>query len=310
MLGKEYEGFPEERWLDIRRIDLLAPILRARIDACRAKGFDGVDPDNLNGFENDTGFPLTATDQLRFNTWLANEAHARELSIGLKNDGPQAGTLAPYFDWVIVEECIEQRDCGEYAPPFTRAGKPIFEIEYRKPTRRTCAEARRRRISVAFKTPALRAPRKTCTALPLRARRCSDDARRTNCSFARKAAVSNAAAALLNLVWSGTRRTASRSASGPWGVSNTPRSACMIRHTPHSALLPTRSSSRFGDGPRCSFWTIPTLSAVLRLAPASDCSSCSRTTVNERSRSGRRAVTQPPESGPDTARPTRSPLSS
>ena len=118
-------------------------------------------PDNLNGFENDTGFPLTATDQLRFNTWLANEAHARELSIGLKNDGPQAGTLAPYFDWVIVEECIEQRNCGEYAP-FTRAGKPIFEIEYRKPTRRTCAEARRRRISVVFKTPALGAPRKTC----------------------------------------------------------------------------------------------------------------------------------------------------
>jgi len=161
VLGKQYEGFPEERWLDIRRIDLLAPILRARIDACRAKGFDGVDPDNLNGFENDTGFPLTATDQLRFNTWLANETHARELSIGLENDGPQAGTLAPYFDWVIVEECIEQRNCGEYAP-FTRAGKPIFEIEYRKPTRRTYAEARRRRISVVFKTPALSAPRKTC----------------------------------------------------------------------------------------------------------------------------------------------------
>ena len=161
VLGKRYEGFPDERWLDIRRIDLLAPILRARIDACRAKGFDGVDPDNLNGFENDTGFPLTAADQLRFNTWLANEAHARKLSIGLKNDGPQAATLAPYFDWVIVEECIEQRNCGEYEP-FTRAGKPIFEIEYRKPTRRACAVAKRRRISVVFKTPALRAPRRTC----------------------------------------------------------------------------------------------------------------------------------------------------
>jgi hypothetical protein len=128
--------------------------------------------------ENDTGFPLTATDQLGFNTWLANEAHARELSIGLKNDGPQAGTLAPYFDWVIVEECIEQRDCGEYAP-FTRAGKPIFEIEYRKPTRRTCAEARRRRISVAFKTPALRAPRKTCTADGWRSRFARDAAAMT-----------------------------------------------------------------------------------------------------------------------------------
>jgi hypothetical protein len=164
VLGAEYEGFPEERWLDIRRSDLLAPILRARIDACRAKGFDGVDPDNLNGFENKTGFPLTAAEQLRFNTWLANEAHARGLSIGLKNDGTQASALAPYFDWVIVEECIEQRNCGEYAP-FTRARKAIFSIEYIKPTRRACAEARRRKISVVFKAPDLNAPRRTCAGV-------------------------------------------------------------------------------------------------------------------------------------------------
>jgi hypothetical protein len=161
VLGKVYAGYPDERWLDIRRIDLLAPVLRARLDACRAKGFDGVDPDNLNGLENDTGFPLTADDQLRFDTWLANEAHGRGLSVGLKNDGPQARALAPYFDWVIVEECLEQRNCGEYAP-FPRAGKPVFAIEYRKPTRRACAEARRRKLSVVFKTPALRAPRRTC----------------------------------------------------------------------------------------------------------------------------------------------------
>jgi hypothetical protein len=161
LLGRQYEGFPEERWLDIRRIDLLALILGARIDACRAKGFDGVDPDNLNGFENATGFPLTAQDQLRFNTWLANEVHARGLSIGLKNDGPQAGALVPYFDWVIVEECIEQENCGDYGP-FTRAGKAIFAIEYRRPTRRACAQAERRRLSVVFKRPDLKAARSTC----------------------------------------------------------------------------------------------------------------------------------------------------
>jgi hypothetical protein len=164
VLGAEYEGYPEERWLDVRRIDLLAPILRARIDACRAKGFDGVDPDNLNGFENPTGFPLTADDQLRFNTWLANEVHAAGLSVGLKNDGPQAAVLAPYFDWVVVEECIQQRNCREYAP-FIRAGKPVYAVEYRRPTRAACAQARRRRISVVFKTPALRAPRRTCADL-------------------------------------------------------------------------------------------------------------------------------------------------
>ena len=164
VLGARYEGFPEERWLDIRRIDLLAPVLRARIDTCRAKGFDGVDPDNLNGFENETGFPLTADDQLRFNVWLANEVHARGLSVGLKNDGAQAGVLAPYFDWVIVESCIEQGNCGDYAP-FTRARKAIFAIEYRRPTRRACAQAKRRKISVVFKALALRAPRRTCAEL-------------------------------------------------------------------------------------------------------------------------------------------------
>jgi hypothetical protein len=164
VLGRRYAGFPDERWLDIRRIDLLAPILRARIDACRAKRFDGVDPDNLNGFENPTGFPLTAADQLRFNTWLANEVHARGLSVGLKNDGPQARRLVPYFDWVIVEECIAQRNCGEYSP-FTRAGKPVFAIEYRRPTRRACAEAARRGISLVFKTPSLKARRRTCSSV-------------------------------------------------------------------------------------------------------------------------------------------------
>jgi hypothetical protein len=164
VLGADYQGFPEERWLDIRRIDLLAPILAARIDRCRAKGFDGVDPDNLNGFENKTGFALTAADQLRFNTWLANEAHARGLSIGLKNDGTQSRALTPYFDWVIVEECIQQRNCRDY-DPFTRAGKAIFAIEYRKPTRHACAEAKRRKISVVFKTPALTASRRTCAGV-------------------------------------------------------------------------------------------------------------------------------------------------
>ncbi|TML98022.1 MAG: hypothetical protein E6G10_23735 [Actinobacteria bacterium] len=161
VLGKKYEGFPNERWLDIRRIDLLAPILRARIDDCNAKGFDGLDPDNLDGFENNTGFPLTATDQLRFNIWLANEVHARGLSIGLKNDPAQARALAQYFDWAIPVECVEQRNCGQYAR-FGRAGKPLFALEYGQPTRRACTEAQRRRMSVVFKTSALNAPRRTC----------------------------------------------------------------------------------------------------------------------------------------------------
>ncbi len=71
VLGRRLSGFPDERWLDIRRIDLLAPLLRARLDSCARKGFDGVEPDNVDGYANRTGFPLTGADQLRFNRWIA-----------------------------------------------------------------------------------------------------------------------------------------------------------------------------------------------------------------------------------------------
>ncbi len=56
VLGRAYEGYPDERWLDIRRIDLLAPILRHRFDLCRRKGFDAVEPDNIAGYEKRPAF--------------------------------------------------------------------------------------------------------------------------------------------------------------------------------------------------------------------------------------------------------------
>jgi len=77
VLGNDYEGWAGEKWLDIRQISTLAPIMRARLDLCKQKGFDAVEPDNIDGYTNATGFPLTAQDQLDYNIWLANEAHAR-----------------------------------------------------------------------------------------------------------------------------------------------------------------------------------------------------------------------------------------
>ena len=129
LLGNEYEGWPGERWLDIRQIDSLAPVLLARLDLCRLKGFDAVEPDNIDGYDNDTGFPLTFEDQLRFNRWLAAEAHARGLSIGLKNDADQAAALLPDYDWALTEDCFDQGWCGQLSP-FVRAGKAVFAVEY------------------------------------------------------------------------------------------------------------------------------------------------------------------------------------
>jgi len=129
VIGKDYEGWPGEKWLDIRQIDKLAPILRARLDLCRDKGFDGVEPDNIDAYTNNTGFPLTYQDQLRYNIWLADEAHARGLSIGLKNDSDQVADLLPYFDWALTEDCFDQGWC-EQMIPFIEAGKPIIDTEY------------------------------------------------------------------------------------------------------------------------------------------------------------------------------------
>jgi hypothetical protein len=140
VLGDAVPGWPQERWLDIRQIDTLAPILRHRLDTCASKGFDGLDPDNVDGYENSTGFPLTAADQLRFNRWLADEAHARGLAVALKNDGGQVADLVSVFDAAVVEDCVALRECAQYSP-FVAAGKPVFDIEYNRPPSAFCPVA-------------------------------------------------------------------------------------------------------------------------------------------------------------------------
>lgn len=129
VLGNRYDGWAGERWLDIRQIDQLAPIMEARLDLCRDKGFVGVEPDNMDGYQNNTGFPLTAADQLAYNIWLANAAHARGLSIGMKNDPDQVADLVDLYDWALTEDCFDEGWCAEMTP-FIEAGKPVFAAEY------------------------------------------------------------------------------------------------------------------------------------------------------------------------------------
>jgi hypothetical protein len=140
LLGRG-NGWPGERWLDIRRIDLLGPIMRSRMTTCRAKRFDAVEPDNVDGFQNETGFPLSAGDQLAYNRWIAATARSLGLAVALKNDLDQSGTLARNFDFAIVEQCFELRECAK-ARPFVRSRKAVFDVEYALPRRRFCGRAR------------------------------------------------------------------------------------------------------------------------------------------------------------------------
>ncbi|AGH97473.1 endo alpha-1,4 polygalactosaminidase [Micavibrio aeruginosavorus] len=128
LIGKRYRGWQGEKWLDIRNRGL-RPLIEARLDLCRDKGFDGVDPDNINGFENTTGFSISETNQITFNRWLARAAHSRGLGIGLKNATSLSQNLVADFDWVLMEQCVAEGWCDE-AAPFQKAGKAVYDIEY------------------------------------------------------------------------------------------------------------------------------------------------------------------------------------
>lgn len=128
IIGEPLDDWPDERWVDIRS-KTLRQILGRRLDLAAEKGCDGVEPDNVTAFRNDSGFDLSPEDQLGFNRWLADEAHARGLAIGLKNDGDQAEELAPWFDFSVNEECHFYEECDQLAP-FLSAGKPVFNAEY------------------------------------------------------------------------------------------------------------------------------------------------------------------------------------
>ena len=128
VLGKSMDGWDGEKWLDISN-ESLAPIIRARLDLAVEKGCDGVEPDNMDGYTNSTGFNLTANDQLKYNKFIANEARIRGLSVGLKNDLDQIVELEPYFDFAVNEQCHEFEECQKMKP-FIDANKPVLNAEY------------------------------------------------------------------------------------------------------------------------------------------------------------------------------------
>jgi hypothetical protein len=88
-----------------------------------------VEPDNVDGYDNKTGFDFSSRDQLAFNRWIADAAHARGLSVGLKNDLDQVAALEPSFDWALNEECVAYNECSRLSP-FIGSGKAVFHAEY------------------------------------------------------------------------------------------------------------------------------------------------------------------------------------
>jgi hypothetical protein len=145
IIGSKDNGWNGSKWMDIRRVDILKPIMMKRLrNWCQKKGFDSVEPDEITDYSNHPGFHLTYHDQIRYNRAVAGWVHSLGMSVGLKGDIEQARDLAPFFDWTLNEECFMYSECtsvegdgpgdnGKERPgvqAFSNAGKAVWVAEY------------------------------------------------------------------------------------------------------------------------------------------------------------------------------------
>lgn len=111
LLGKSDVGWSGESLIDVSvPNDALIRILEARVRLCKERGFQAVDFDDVNGYQNCTGFNITASQQISFNLFSADLAHNYGLLVALKNDLDQFKVLSPAFDFAVEESCLAYMD--------------------------------------------------------------------------------------------------------------------------------------------------------------------------------------------------------
>jgi endo-alpha-1,4-polygalactosaminidase (GH114 family) len=135
IIGNGYPNYPDESFIDIRNIDVIAPIVKKRFDMIQEKGFDGIEPDNmdlyvwdLNG-KNVTGFSITQKQAQAYIDFLIDEAHKRGLNIGQKNANELSSLYVNKFDWVLAEGAFEN-DIYDDLKVYITKNKPVFTVEY------------------------------------------------------------------------------------------------------------------------------------------------------------------------------------
>lgn len=127
-LGNTMSGYSDEKWLDITNTSLIS-LMESRLDLAVTKGCDGVDPDNMDGYTQNSGFTISYDDQLAYNRFIANAARQRDLSVALKNVLEQVDDLVDYYDFAVNEQCFYYDEC-DMLDVFISRGKAVFNLEY------------------------------------------------------------------------------------------------------------------------------------------------------------------------------------
>ncbi len=138
VIGPDVQGWPGEKWLLVTAANqtTILPLMKARFASwCQAKGFDAIEPDNLDAWTNISG--VTEADNVAYDLAIGQLAQTIHLSIGLKNvmtdlKASQYASFLAVFDWALNEQCYEYGECDAYtaAGSFLPAGKAVFDVEY------------------------------------------------------------------------------------------------------------------------------------------------------------------------------------
>lgn len=146
-IGNPLLAWTGENWIDIRNA-AVRNIMKKRIILARTHWCDGVDPDNVNGHENDTGFSLTKQDLLRYNRFLIREAHTQGLMIGLKNTQSLIPYIGKKYDFFINESCYTFSECSAYSRLVH--SKPVLIMEYGALNTTYCQDAKKYGFTLQF----------------------------------------------------------------------------------------------------------------------------------------------------------------
>ena len=141
IVGAPLGGWPGERWLNVRRYEVFLPILEARLDVCADKGFDMVEFDNIDAYDNNTSFRITPEEQIVYLEALVSAAEERGLAPIQKNatDLPISDELRARFGGLLMESCVLWDFCSD-ATPYRSLGIPVWNVEY--PDEWVCDEER------------------------------------------------------------------------------------------------------------------------------------------------------------------------
>ncbi len=162
----QMQGYAGENWFDLRgfanytagnnaTLTGAAPNIAAglsqRISGCKSEGQNALEPDDLDGYTNQSqtgasggGWGLVQADSAGFERWLAYTAHSDGLAIFQKNDSANEPADASLYDGMIIEECNFYNDpcsgSGGDATAYLSAGKPVLNAEYEDTDKETTAK--------------------------------------------------------------------------------------------------------------------------------------------------------------------------